>query len=56
MKLCCSSKIGVAGGRAYDAVIGACAAQGKAPTVLTFYAADFTALGRDFEVVVPGTI
>ena len=26
-------KIGVAGGRTYDAVIGACAAQGKASTV-----------------------
>ena len=49
-------KIGVAGGRTYDAVIGACAAQGKASTVLTFTAADFTALGQDFEVVVPGTI
>jgi predicted nucleic acid-binding protein len=49
-------KIGLAGGRTYDAVIGACAAQGKASTVLTFNAADFTALGQDFEVVVPGTI
>jgi predicted nucleic acid-binding protein len=56
MKLCCSSKIGVAGGRAYDAVIAACAAQGKASTVLTFNAADFTALGQDFEIAVPGTI
>jgi hypothetical protein len=29
-----------AGGRAYGAVIGACAEQGKASTVLTFNAAD----------------
>jgi len=49
-------KNNVAGGRAYDAVIGACAEQGKASTVLTFNAADFTALGQDFDVVVPGTI
>lgn len=49
-------KNNVAGGRTYDAVIGACAKQGKALTVLTFNAADFTALGQDFDVVVPGTI
>jgi hypothetical protein len=49
-------KNGVAGGRTYDAVIGACAEQGKASTVLTFNAGDFTALGQDFDVVVPGTI
>jgi hypothetical protein len=49
-------KNNVAGGRTYDAVIGACAEQGKASTVLTFNAADFTALGQDFDVVVPGTI
>lgn len=49
-------KNNVAGGRTYDAVIGACAKQGKASTVLTFNAADFTALGQDFDVVVPGTI
>ena len=48
-------KDNVSGGRTYDAVIGACAAQGNASTVLTFNAGDFTALGRDFEVVVPGT-
>ena len=48
-------KESVSGGRTYDAVIGACAEQGSASTVLTFNAADFTALGRDFEVVVPGT-
>jgi hypothetical protein len=51
-----AAKVGVTGGRTYDVVIGACAAQGKASTVLTFNAADFTALGQDFEVVVPGTI
>lgn len=49
-------KNNVVGGRAYDAVIGACAEQGKASTVLTFNATDFTALGQDFEVVVPGTV
>jgi predicted nucleic acid-binding protein len=38
----------VAGGRTYDAVIGECAEQGKAGTVLTFNAGDFTALGQDF--------
>ena len=48
-------KKNVAGGRAYDAVIGACAEQGKASTVLTFNAVDFMALGQNFEVVVPGT-
>ena len=49
-------KSNVAGGRVYDAVIGACAEQGKASTVLTFNAGDFTFLGHDFDVVVPGTI
>jgi predicted nucleic acid-binding protein len=49
-------KNNVAGGRTYDAVIGACAEQGKASTVLTFNAMDFTTLGHDFDVVVPGTI
>jgi predicted nucleic acid-binding protein len=51
-----SPKNNVAGGRAYDAVIGACAEQGRASTVLTFNVGDFTALGQDFDVVVPGTI
>jgi predicted nucleic acid-binding protein len=46
----------VAGGRTYDAVIGECAKQGRASTVLTFNAGDFTALGKDFDVVVPGRI
>jgi predicted nucleic acid-binding protein len=46
---------GVAGGRTYDAVIGACAEQGKASTVLTFNAGDFAALGKDFVVVIPGS-
>lgn len=53
-------KDNVAGGRTYDAVydavIGACAEQGKASTVLTFNGGDFTALGQEFDVVVPGTI
>ena len=47
-------KNGVAGGRINDAVIGACAEQGKASTGLTFNVGDFTALGQDFDVVVPG--
>ena len=49
-------KNNVAGGRAYDAVIGACAEQGKASTLLTFNAEDFKALGQDYDVIVPGTI
>jgi predicted nucleic acid-binding protein len=49
-------KNNLAGGRTYDAVIGACAVQGKASTLLTFNAADFMALGQNFEVVVPGTV
>ncbi len=48
-------KKGVAGGRTYDAVIGTCAEQGGASTVLTFNDGDFTALGKDFAVVVPGS-
>jgi hypothetical protein len=42
-------KNGVAGGRTYDAVIGTCAEQGKASTVLTFNASDFAGLGKDFK-------
>jgi predicted nucleic acid-binding protein len=49
-------KKGVAGGRAYDAVIGTCAERGTASTVLTFNAGHFTALGKDFAVVVPGSV
>src|SRR5919108_2751646 len=49
-------KNNVAGGRMYDAVIAACAKQGKASAVLTFNAGDFTTLGQDFDIVVPGTI
>ncbi len=49
-------KNGVAGGRTYDAVIGECAELGKASTVLTFNAGDFKALGKDFEVVIPGSV
>ena len=47
---------GVAGGRTYDAVIGTCAERGKASTVLTFNAGDFAALGKDFAVVIPGSV
>src|SRR5437773_2549685 len=46
----------VIGGRTYDAVIGQCAEQGKVSTVLTFNASDFTALGKEFAVVVPGSM
>jgi len=49
-------KNGVAGARTYDVVIGTCAEQGKASTVLTFNAGDFTALGQDFAVVTPGSV
>lgn len=49
-------KNNLAGGRIYDAVIGACAKRGKATTVLTFNAEDFTALGQDFDVIVPGSM
>ena len=38
------------------AAIGACAEQGKASTVLTFNAGDFTALSQNFDIIVPGTI
>jgi predicted nucleic acid-binding protein len=47
---------GISGGRSYDAVIGACAEKGKASTLLTFNASDFTALGKHFTVVVPGSV
>jgi hypothetical protein len=46
----------VVGGRIYDSVIGGCAEQGRASIILTFNAEDFSALGQDFDVVVPGTI
>ncbi len=49
-------KNNVAGGRTYDAVIGACAEQGKASTVLTFNAGDFAALDQNYDVVIPGTV
>jgi hypothetical protein len=49
-------KNNVAGGRTYDAVIGAWAEQAKASTVLTFNARDFAALGQHYDIVVPGTI
>jgi hypothetical protein len=49
-------KNGILSGRTYDAVIGACAEQGKASTVLTFNASDFTAVGKDFAVVIPGSV
>lgn len=51
-----AAKNSIAGGRTYDAVIGSCAEQGRASTVLTFNAADFTALGKGFDVVIPGTV
>jgi predicted nucleic acid-binding protein len=46
----------VAGGRMYNAVIGACAEQARAGAVLTFNAGDFVALGQHYEIIVPGTI
>ena len=49
-------KKGLAGGRTYDAVIGTCAEQGRASTILTFNGDDFTALGKDFAVVVPAIV
>jgi predicted nucleic acid-binding protein len=53
--LLAAPKSNVAGGRAYDAVIGACAEQAQASAVLTFNAGDFAALGQDYDIVVPGT-
>lgn len=44
----------VAGGRAYDAVIGACAEQAQVSTLLTFNADDFTALRQNYNIIVPG--
>ena len=35
---------------------GTCAERGKASTVLTFNAGDFAALGKDFAVVIPGSV
>ena len=49
-------KNNIAGGRAYDVVIGACTEQAKVSTVLTFNATDFATLGLSFDVVVPGTV
>ena len=48
-------KNNIAGGRAYDALIGACAELAHVSTVLTFNANDFAALGQDYDIVVPGT-
>jgi len=53
--LLAAPKNNVAGGRAYDAVIGACAEQAQVSAVLTFNASDFAALGQDYDIVVPGT-
>jgi len=53
--LLAAPKNNVAGGRAYDAVIGACAEQAQVSVVLTFNASDFAALGQDYDIVVPGT-
>jgi hypothetical protein len=47
---------GIAGGRTYDAVIRTCAERGKASTVPTSNAGDFAALGKDFAVVIPGSV
>ena len=45
---------GVSGGRAYDAVIAACAARGKASALLTFNASHFEAFATgSLEIVVP---
>jgi predicted nucleic acid-binding protein len=52
--LLAAPKNNVAGGRAYDAVIGACAELAEVSTVLTFNATDFAALGHDYDIVVPG--
>jgi hypothetical protein len=43
-------------GRTYDAVIGTCAEPGKAAPVLTFNAGAFMVLGKDFAVVIPGSV
>ena len=48
-------KNNVAGGRIYDAVIGACAEKAKVSAVLTFNASDFASLSQDYDIVVPGT-
>jgi len=53
--LLAAPKNNVVGGRVYDAVIGACAKQAQVSAVLTFNAADFAALGQDYDIVVPGT-
>jgi predicted nucleic acid-binding protein len=53
--LLAAPKNSVAGGRAYAAVIGACAEQAQVSSVLTFNAGDFAALGQDYDIVVPGT-
>jgi predicted nucleic acid-binding protein len=46
--------LGIAGGRAYDAVIASCAVKGKARVVLTFNERDFLPFTEDeIEVVVP---
>jgi hypothetical protein len=47
---------GVADGRTYHAVIGTCADNGKASTVLTFNAGNIPALGKDCAVVIPGSV
>ncbi len=53
--LLAAAKNSVAGGRASDAVIGACAELAQVSTVLTCNVTDFAALGHAYEVVVPGT-
>ena len=52
---CARRKLGVAGGRTYDAVIAACAVAGPAQTLLTFNAAHFASLSvGGVQIVVPG--
>jgi hypothetical protein len=47
-------KLGISGGRAYDAVIASCAVKGKVKVVLTFNERDFLPFKEDgIEVVVP---
>ena len=53
--LLAAAKINLSGGRAYDAVTGACAELARVSTVLTFNSSDFSALGHSYDVVVPGT-
>jgi predicted nucleic acid-binding protein len=44
---------GIAGGRAYDALIAACARAAPAERLMTLNARDFAAVAPDFELIVP---